>query len=198
MTALQTLEIRGADIRKRLSEIGGASELTDETRVELATLRLEYTDNESRQTALKIAGDGPPTPLETRTGEGREFRKLLETGNVGAIFDAAVNHRVVDGATAELQQHYGLETNQVPLALLVRSLPDDRDLETRAATPAPANVGQMQQGIIPYVFPGSVADFLGVDSPTVPTGGSTSSIKAPTRAANFASKPKQELNETRT
>ena len=44
------------------------------------------------------------------------------------------------------------------------------DLETRAVTPAPANVGQNQQPIIPGVFPQSVAAFLGVDMPTVPVG----------------------------
>ena len=76
----------------------------------------------------------------------------------------------VDGASAELQQHYGLDQNQVPLALLVRSWPDAADLETRAVTPAPSNVGQVQQSIVPFVFAQSAAMFLGVDMPTVPVG----------------------------
>ena len=169
MTPLQNLEIRATEIRSRLSDIGGMEELTDEVRGELTGLKREYQDNENRQTALKMAGDAPRTPLETRTGEGRDFRELITRSNVGEIFDASVNHRAVDGATAEIQQHYGLDSNVIPLALLMRSMPED-DLETRAVTPAPGNVGQEQQSVIPYVFPQSAATFLGVGMPTVGVG----------------------------
>ena len=47
---------------------------------------------------------------------------------------------------------------------------DNDDLETRAVTPAPGNVGQEQNSIVGYVFPQSAASFLGVDMPTVPVG----------------------------
>ena len=71
MTPIQTLEIRAGEIRKRLADIGGMADLTDEIRSELETLKAEYTDNDSRQTALKIAGDVPSEPVETRQdGEG--------------------------------------------------------------------------------------------------------------------------------
>lgn len=169
MTPLQNLEIRATEIRARLGDIGGLDELTDEVRAELTTLKREYQDNENKQTALKMAGDSPRTPLETRTGEGRDFRELIKNANVSEIFDAAVNHRAVDGATAEIQKHYGLDSNVVPLALLMRSMPED-DLETRAITPAPANVGKEQHSIIPYVFPQSAATFLGISMPSVGVG----------------------------
>ena len=117
---MQTLESRASEIRARLSAIGGMTDLDDETRGELDKLKKEYTDNDAKQAALKIAGDAPATPLETTTGEGREFRSLVNGGNVGEIFDAAINNGTVDGATAELQAHYGLKANQVPLALMVR------------------------------------------------------------------------------
>ena len=169
MTPLMTLEIRAGEIRKRLAEIGGA-ELTDETRSELETLRREYADCESRQAALKVAGDAPIAPIETRTSEGREYRRLTEQASVGEIFDHVLNHRSIDGATAEIQQHHRLDGNQVPLSLLVRSWPGEGELETRAVTPAPGNVGQNQQSIIPWVFPMSAAEFLMVDMPTVPVG----------------------------
>ena len=170
MTPIQTLEIRAGEIRKRLSDIGSMAELTDETRSELDKLKLEYSDNDSRRAALTIAGDAPVTHIETRSAEGREFRALVNKGNVGEIFDAALGKRAVDGASAELQKHYGLDPNQVPLALLVRSWPDADKLETRAVTPAPGDVGQVQQSIVPYVFPMAAAMFLGVDMPTVPVG----------------------------
>ena len=170
MTPIQTLEIRAGEIRKRLGEIGAMSDLTDETRSELDKLKLEYTDNDSRRAALTIASDAPITRLETRSAEGREFRALVNKANVGEIFDAALEKRSIDGASAEMQQHYGLNPNQVPLAMLVRSWPDNDELETRAVSPAPTNVGQMQQSIIPYVFPMSAAAFLMVDMPTVGVG----------------------------
>ena len=52
----------------------------------------------------------------------------------------------------------------------MRSWPDADKLETRAVTPAPGDVGQVQQSIVPYVFPMAAAMFLGVDMPTVPVG----------------------------
>ena len=169
ITPMQSLEIRAAEIRSRLSDIGSMDDLTDEVRSEMAQLSREYRDNESKQTAMKIAGDTPATPTETRSGEGREFRGLITRSSVGEIFDSAINHNAVTGGTRELQEHYGLDTNQVPLALLVRSWPTE-DLETRGVTAAPGQVGQMPQSILPWVFPQSAAAFLGVDMPSVGVG----------------------------
>ena len=94
----------------------------------------------------------------------------MQRSNVGEIFDAAVGNRAIEGATAEIQQHYGVDQNVVPLALLVRSWPEDNDLERRAVTPAPSNVGQNQSSIISYVFPDAAASFMGIDMPTVGVG----------------------------
>ena len=166
MTPIMELEIRAGEIRKRLSAIGGMADLTDEIRSEMETLRREYQDNETRQAALKIGGIEVPPPIETRTSEGRDFRQLVTRANLGEIFDNVINHRAVDGATAEIQKHFGLDTNQVPLALLVRSWPTE-ELETRAVTPAPGDVSQNMASIIPYVFPDACATFLDVNMPTV-------------------------------
>ena len=172
MTPIQTLELRSSEIRKRLATIGGLKpdELTDEIRSELDALRAEYTDKESQKQALIVAGDESAKPIETRSNEDREFQEMVRKANVGEIFDAALNHRTIDGATAELQENYGIDVNQVPIALLTRAHPDDKDLETRAVSPSPANVGQDQHEIVPYVFPQSAAAFLGVPMPTVPAG----------------------------
>ena len=170
MTPIQTLEIRAGEIRKRLSELGGLDSLTDETRSELDKLKVEYADNDSKRAAMTIAADAPVTHVETRSAEGREFRGLLDRSNMGDIFDAALNKRSIEGASAELQKHYGLDVNQIPLAMLVKTWPDNDELETRAVTPAPGNVGEIQHSIVPYVFPASAASFLGVSMPTVPVG----------------------------
>ena len=127
------------------------------------------SDNDTKQAALKIGGIAAPPPIETRTAEGRDFRQLVTRANLGVIFDNVINHRAIDGATAELQQHFGLDGNQVPLSLLVRSWPTE-ELETRAVTPAPGNVSQNMASILPYVFPMACATFLDVDMPTVGVG----------------------------
>ena len=159
MLASQTHALRASEIRKRLAELGAVAEMTDEQRSEIGTLRVEYTDVEAKYQAAVTAED---TPTETRSddAEGREIRSLIVDANIGTIFEAALEHRSTDGREAEIQKHFGLGANQVPLAML----------ETRAVTPAPSTVGADQSAIIPGVFPQSVAAFLGVDMPTVGVG----------------------------
>ena len=161
MLASQTHALRASEIRKRLAELAAIEEMNDEQRSEIGTLRTEYVDVEAKYQASVTSED---SPAETRfeDTEGRELRSLIDGSDVGAIFAATLEHRQTDGRTAELQQHFGLGANQVPLSLL----------ETRAVTPAPGQVGQNQSAIIPGVFPMSCAAFLGIDMPTVPVGDS--------------------------
>ena len=159
MLASQTHALRTSEIRKRLAELAAIEEMNDEQRSEIGTLRTEYVDVEAKYQASVTAED---TPSEQRSddAEGRELRSLIVDANVGTIFEAALEHRSTDGREAEIQKHFGLGANQVPLAML----------ETRAVTPAPSSVGADQSAIIPGVFPQSVAAFLGVDMPTVGVG----------------------------
>lgn len=164
MTHAQRLSLRSSEIRARLNEIAGlpADQLNDEIRSESDRLTAEYADVERQFRAAVIAeSEG----LETRndggqTAEERELADLERRASVGEVFQAAVDHAHTDGATKELQDHYGVGMNAVPLSLL----------ETRAVTPAPSDVGQNQAPIIPGVFPMSVASFLGVNMPTVGVG----------------------------
>ena len=158
MTRKQKLELRSSEIRTRLAELGGLDEHTDETRSEMDKLRNEYGDTERNIGALTVAADEPET-IEKRS-EDRELDALIADSSLGTIFGNIIEHRATDGREAELQKHYGLAGDQVPLALL----------EARAVTPAPANVAQNQSEIIPGVFPMSCAAFLGVDMPTVGVG----------------------------
>ena len=85
-------------------------------------------------------------------------------GNVGRIVSAVVEHRTVDGAEAEVQQHRGLASNQIPLAMLAAPV------EHRAVTTAPTNVGTTEQPPVLPVFASGVGAFLGADRPTVAAG----------------------------
>ena len=170
MLASQTHALRTSEIRKRLSELAAVEEMNDEQRSEIGTLRIEYRDVETRYQA-SVTSEDTPTEARSDDAEGRELRSLIDGADVGAIFSAALEHRNTAGETAELQQHFGLGANQVPLSLL----------ETRAVTPAPGQVGQNQSAIIPGVFPMSCAAFLGIDMPTVPVGDSV--FPVPTKNA---------------
>ena len=97
---------------------------------------------------------------DTADTEARQRRELSDQSDMGRIYLSVLEHRQIDGRERELQTEFGLAANQIPLSML----------EHRAVTPAPGNVAQNQAEIIPYVFPQSVAAFLGVDMPTVATG----------------------------
>ena len=167
MTKRQRLELRLSEVRKRLNEVSDleGDALTDEIRAEAAALKTEFGDLEIRFQAATIA-EPDPDPVETRAGdrEAAELADLTRRASAGDIFAAVLERRsATEGATSELQAHYKLGYNQVPLAML-------RDVEERAVTPAPGNVGQNQAAIVPGVFPQSCAAFLGIDMPTVGVG----------------------------
>ena len=158
MTRRQKLELRASEIRTRLAELGGLEEHTDETRSETDKLRNEYGDTERRIGAFTIADD-EPVVTEQRS-EDRELAALIADSSLGTIFGNVLEHRSTSGREGELQVHYGLAGDQVPLQLL----------EDRAVTAAPGQVGQNQAEIIAGVFPQSCAAFLGIDLPTVGVG----------------------------
>ncbi|MCY3701496.1 MAG: phage major capsid protein [Rhodospirillales bacterium] len=185
MTPLQKLALRASEIRGELAKLAAVDELTDEQRTQVTELRNEYADVETKIQAATVAEDGDAEPeVREQRSEDRELEDLIAGASIGAIFAATLEHRSTDGQTAELQQHLELNSNQVPIELL---------RETRAVTPAPANVGQNQAEIVPGVFPQSVTAFLGVDTPTVGVGEAVypvlttnATVHAPAEAATAA------------
>ena len=166
MDKVLELELRQSEARQELADLLES----DADNEKIGTLNVEMRSLDRQIVGHKIANPEPESRVVKGSPEGRELRQLIDKSNVGEIFDAALGKRAVDGASAEIQKHYGLDVNQVPLAMLVKDWPGDDDLETRAVTPAPGNVGQEQNSIVPYVFPQSAAAFLGVVMPTVPVG----------------------------
>ena len=163
MTPAQKLAMRASDIRSRLAVLGGNENLSDEENTEISELRNEYTDVETRSAALIIAGDAPTEPVVVeQRSEDRELDGLIAGASIAQIFGAALERRSTDGQTAELQEHFGLSGNQIPLVML--------EQRATGVTAAPTNVGQNQSEIVAAVFPQSCAAFLGVDMPTVGVG----------------------------
>ena len=169
MTPIQTLEIRAGEIRKRLADIGGMEELTDETRSELDKLKLEYSDNDSKRAALTVAGDAPAEPVETRQddGEGKELRELRQNVHFGKYIAAAMaGGGVHNGAELEYNQHLGIAANYFPMEMLA-----PKPLETRAARDGDAMASQASW--LDRVMAGTAAERLGVSFRTVAPGVAT-------------------------
>ena len=97
--------------------------------------------------------------------ETREWADLSGRFNLGELFESIVEHRASSGAIAEVQAERGIGANAIPTEMLM--------VEHRAVTPAPSDVGQSQSEITGFVFPQSVAAFLGIPSPIVPVGDAT-------------------------
>ena len=163
MKASQKIALEMSTTREALNALLAVEELSDEQRAELGTLttRMQHLEIEARA-AIVAEDEITVTRSDVVDGEARELRSLIDRASVGMIFEAALEHRATDGAESELQSHYRVAANAIPLAML----------ETRAVTPAPGQVGQNQSTIIPGVFPQSCAAFMNVDMPVVPTGDS--------------------------
>ena len=153
-----------SEIREKLNDLNAVESPTDAQKTEerdliasQKTIEVEY------RAALTAEADEHATVAVD--GEDREYRALLGRGNVGRILAAFVEHRsVAGGAESELQQHHGLQSNQIPLDLL--RLP----VEHRAVTTGPTNVGTTEQPAILPVFAAGVGAFIGADRPTVTAG----------------------------
>ena len=161
MKASQKVALEMSEKREKLNALLAVDELSEDQRTELGTLtsRLQELEVEARA-AILAEGETTVTKTTVTDGESDELRSLIARCNVGAIFEAALEHRATDGVESELQTHYRVAANTIPLALL----------ETRAVTQAPGQVGQNQSAIIPGVFPMGCAAFLAVDMPVVPVG----------------------------
>ena len=117
---------------------------------------------ETRQVELSAVATMEPEVPEHRqdSPEGLELRKMLFDSNMGRIFEATVAGSRVDGMEAELQQHYKIPANAIPLAML----------EKRAAATFSGDEEGNAAAVIPQVFPEGAAAFAGVSVETVPSG----------------------------
>ena len=180
MTRKTKLAISMSETREKLNALLALDEMTTEQRGEMVKLSTRQQEAEAELRACLLA-EPEPVRTEGDSAEQRELTRLIERADLGAMFGAVLDHRQIDGEFGELQKHYGLLGNQVPL----------RMLEQRAVTQAPVNVGQNQSEIIPGVFPQSCGVWLGVAMPTVGVGESVfatlvTSATAHTPAENAA------------
>ena len=157
MTKVQQIQIRMSETREKVNDLAGAQSAEDISRREVLSSEHQAQEVELRA-AIAAEGAANTSP------ETREWSGLNNRFDLGQLFTNVIEHRVSAGAIAEVQAERGLAANALPVELL---------MEKRAVTPAPGDVGQSQSQIESYVFPNSVAAFLGIPSPVVPVGDAT-------------------------
>ena len=163
MTPSQKVALSISETREKLNVL-----LSKETRSAEENTELDALTNKMKglEVEARAAIAAEPTFIELpATGrEAKELRELVNKADLGAMMDNILEHRSATGAEAEIIQHYGLDDNQIPVAMLQSAQ------EQRAVTPAPGNVQSNQDPIIAGVFPDSAAAFLSIDRPVVPVG----------------------------
>ena len=158
MTPTQKVQVRMSETREKLN---GIIEVRDDDKEKLAERQKLVDQLKAMEVELRAAIEADDADT---TSETREWAEVSGRFDLGELFEGVLEHRASSGAIAEVQAERGLAANALPTEIL---------MEKRAVTPAPSDTGQTQNAIEGYVFPNSVAAFLGIPSPIVPVGDAT-------------------------
>ena len=175
MTKVQEIQIRQSEVREKINELLTLETRTAEQDTEVRELTAEMTKSEAdlraalaaesvedreRRIAVEAAGVDPET---------RERLELRGRAHLGAFLGAALRGVLPSGAEAEYGAACGAPAGEIPLDLFEVDRPAP---ETRAVTPAPATgTGVTVAPVQPFVFAPSIAPQLGIDMPSVGSGG---------------------------
>ena len=156
MTPIQKIQIRMSETREKVNDLASAESEEDISRRETLVGELK-----AQETELRAAIEAE----DSKTPESQEWKDVSSKFDLGEMFSNVMEHRASNGAIGEVQRERGLASNAIPTEMLM--------VEHRAVTPAPTDVGQTQTEITGFVFPQSVADFLGIPSVIVPASDAT-------------------------
>ena len=157
MTPTQKIQIRLSELREKLNS---QTEIRVDDAAQMAQREKLSAELKAQEVELRAAIEADAdTPPETR-----EWADVSGRFDLGEMFTNVIEHRASAGAIGEVQAERGLAANALPVEML---------MEKRAVTPAPASTGRTQTEITGFVFPQSVAAFLGIPSAIVPVGDTT-------------------------
>ena len=159
MTPTQTIQLRMSELRQKINDM---PEIRVDDADKLAERQKLVDELKAQEVELRAAIEADDAA--DSTPETQEWADVSSRFDLGEMFEGVIEHRASAGAIAEVQKERGLAANAIPVEML---------MEHRAVTPAPADTGQTQNAIEGYVFPSSVAAFLGIPSPVVPVGDTT-------------------------
>ena len=173
MTPLQKNQLRESQIKARLAELGGIDDWSDEEDSEAEALQVEYQSVQKRMQAL-IVGEAEAIAEarfeQSDDGEASEFDQLLGSASVAEIVGARVQNRMTAGPERELQQHFGLDSNQIPHAMLFPEIGDRGDRQERALTATSGDAETNQSEGVTGPYPSGFAMFANVERMSVAPG----------------------------
>ena len=165
IAARQTIERQNLDLEDQYNEqleiISGDPDNED---AKSKALHIRKSQNTNRQMLATM--EPHPAPEIDDGDPPDDLLHLRKAVSVTEIFEAARSKRGLTGAARELNDHLGLEDNEIDLGLwdAHRS-----GLQTRAAG-TPSNVGRNLDTLQPEVFAPSIADKLMIEMPVVESG----------------------------
>ena len=165
MTTKDEIIIRQAAVRKELRELSAPESPTEDAQARMKVLSGELDTLEVRHIAALKSEEGVVEPEPSGDAEAVELRGLLDNANVGNIMHGVFTQKGARGVERELQEHFGIGQNEIPLSMLeerlVSTIPADASI-----TPGQTN----QQAVLQPVFATGDAAFMGVSMPRVPAG----------------------------
>ena len=180
---LRRIFVRQSETRERLNVLGALAELTPEQETERTALAGKMGEIETELRAAlaepDVSGD---VAIETTelAPEERERRELRGKARLSEYVSAAITGRTVGGAEAEYADAEGCP-GLVPITMVGPTM------EERAVSEAPAdsNLARVPDPIVPAIFDRSIAGWMGVSMPTVPTGIKSFPILSKSLTAGF-------------
>ena len=179
MTKVQELQIAQSESREKLAALLDVApgDRSDEQKATIAAVTMEIREREPElRSAIVAEGDDDRQVRESAAAGGldpetRERIELRNRSSVGSFLLAALQGRVASGAEAEYASAFNCRPGHIPMDLWEADRPAPSP-EVRAATPAPSTgTGVAVAPISPFIFAPSIAPRLGIDMPSVGSGG---------------------------
>ncbi len=167
------IAVEMSEIRSRVSSLRegpaeGQSADDHATALNEAVAKLAALEPEYRAAIVLDATELETREVPTETPEQRELRNLRERVSVGRYLAAGMRGARVNGAEEEFRQAVECEERQIPYeAFEGEEQPEQR---ADAATGVPGTIGINMTSLVPSVFAMSMADYLGIQMPRVPSG----------------------------
>ena len=164
MTNAQRLTCELSKAKQRLNALSAGETLSEEETTEIETLSASVQQLEPQLRAAIVSEGAETATVETTKPEDREFREILQKASAGSIISCALRNKSTVGPERELQDHYEISANEIPLELL------RTPVEHRALTPAPTDVGVQQAEVTQPVFASGDGAFLGARESMLQSG----------------------------
>ena len=182
MNKVYDLQLQDHDLVDKLNALE-AAEKPDKSAIEAVEGERREVREKLRE-AMQTEADAQTTETDEPDREVRERLELRGRSRLGAFLLARINHRVLQGPEAEYAAAHKAGDGEIPIDLWESGRPR----EVRATTPAPSSgTGVAVAPVQPFVFAPSIAPLLGIDMPSVGSGGYsemtiTTAVQAAARA----------------